>query len=434
MYGEIAKLVVFRDFEKDNILMPLAGIIEEFKTGKFIKEDLVSRIYAEIHKLLDVGTRYGFDKNLWHNYLTYLIITNENPFAITCEKIGAREGSVTGFAKNDFKVMKYLFDYDFSVLEKELGIDCFSVISNYKAVDKDKKSYNYNVSAKVRKLSEDIEKAADENEIFDLVTTFYKDYGVGKFGLNKAFRIVETDDGIDLLPITNTEEIRLTDIIGYEAQKKKLIDNTESFVNGKKANNVLLFGDAGTGKSSSIKAILNEYYPMGLRIIEVYKHQFVHLSETIAKIKNRNYKFIIYMDDLSFEEFEIEYKYLKAVIEGGLEIKPENVLIYATSNRRHLIKETWNDRNDMENSAGLHRSDTMAEKLSLVARFGITINFSAPNQKEYFNIVKEIAKRYPQITMSEEELCAEANKWELAHGGISGRVARQFVDHLLSLS
>jgi len=432
LYEKIAKLVVFRDFEKDNILMPLAAIIEEFKSGKYVKEDLVSRIYAEIHKLLDVGTRYGFDKNLWHNYLTYLIITNENPFAITCEKVGAREGSVTGFAKNDFKIMKYLFDYDFSEIESELGIDCFSVISNYKAVDKDKKSYNYSVSQKVRKLSEDIEKAADENEIFDLVTGFYKDYGVGKFGLNKAFRLVPDGKGVEIVPITNTEEIRLSDIVGYEIQKKKLIDNTEAFVQGKKANNVLLFGDAGTGKSTSIKAILNEYYPMGLRIIEVYKHQFENLSDTIAQIKNRNYKFIIYMDDLSFEEFEIEYKYLKAVIEGGLEIKPENVLIYATSNRRHLIKETWNDRNDMENQAGLHRSDTMAEKLSLVARFGITINFSAPNQKEYFNIVTEIAKRYPQITLSNEELCAEANKWELSHGGMSGRTAQQFITYLLS--
>ena len=122
--------------------------------------------------------------------------------------------------------------------------------------------------------------------------------------------------------------------MGYEAAKKKLIDNTEAFVEGRPANNCLLFGDAGTGKSTSIKGILNEYYDRGLRIIEVYKHQFQDLNEVIAQIKNRNYRFIIYMDDLSFEEFEIEYKYLKAVIEGGLERKPDNILIYATSNRR----------------------------------------------------------------------------------------------------
>lgn len=439
MYKEIAKLVIYRDFEQDNLLMPLAQIIKDFETGYLstegtavTKEELVTRIYMEIHKLLDVATRYGFDRNLWHNYLTYLLITNENPFSITCEKVGARDGSVVQFAKSDFRIMKQLFDYEFRPIEEALGIDCFSVISEYRSIAKNKKSYNANVSEKVQKLSAALEQAADEHEFFDLVTGFYRDYGVGKFGLNKAFRV--TKDGaarIDIQPITNTEEIRLDDLIGYELQKKKLVDNTLAFVQGKKANNVLLFGDAGTGKSTSIKAILNEYYPMGLRIIEIYKHQFEDLSEVIAQIKNRNYRFIIYMDDLSFEEFEIEYKYLKAVIEGGLEIRPDNVLIYATSNRRHLIRETWNDRSDMEHGEGLHRSDTMQEKLSLVARFGVTINFSAPNQKEFFQIVTELAKRYPQITLSEEELCAEANKWELSHGGKSGRTAQQFITWLL---
>ena len=172
--------------------------------------------------------------------------------------------------------------------------------------------------------------------------------------------------------------------------------------NGRKANNALLFGDSGTGKSTTIKAIINEYYDRGLRMIEIYKHQFQDLSQVISLIKNRNYRFIIYMDDLSFEEFEIEYKYLKAVIEGGLEIRPDNVLIYATSNRRHLIKETWNDRNDMENNNGIHRSDTIQEKLSLVNRFGVTISYSAPSQKEYFEIVKGLAEK-EHITMDEKE-------------------------------
>ncbi len=210
--------------------------------------------------------------------------------------------------------------------------------------------------------------------------------------------------------------------------------NTEAFVKGLPANNALLFGDAGTGKSTSIKAILNEYYDQGLRMIEIYKHQFQDLSSVIAQIKNRNYRFIIYMDDLSFEEFEIEYKFLKAVIEGGMETKPDNVLIYATSNRRHLIRETWGDRSDMEQDEGMHRSDTMQEKLSLVARFGVTINFSKPTQKEYFQIVTELAKRYPEITLTDEQLCVEANKWELSHGGISGRTAQQFINYLAGKS
>ena len=163
--------------------------------------------------------------------------------------------------------------------------------------------------------------------------------------------------------------------MGYEIAKKKLIDNTEAFLNNKPANNCLLFGDAGTGKSSSIKAILNQYYDRGLRIIEVYKHQFQDLNDVIAQIKNRQYKFIIYMDDLSFEDFEIEYKYLKAVIEGGLERKPDNILIYATSNRRHLVRERFSDKEDRNDD--LHTNDTVQEKLSLVSRFGVTIYFGS---------------------------------------------------------
>ena len=271
---------------------------------------------------------------------------------------------------------------------------------------------------------------SDEEEFFDVITNFYRDYGVGMFGLNKAFRISnDTDGNVIFNPINNMDKVMLNDLIGYEIQKEKLVNNTKAFVEGKKANNVLLFGDSGTGKSTSIKAIVNEFYDQGLRMIEIYKHQFKDLSNVIAKIKNRNYKFIIYMDDLSFEEFEIEYKFLKAVIEGGVETKPENVLIYATSNRRHIINETWNDRNDVVNNNGIHTSDTMQEKLSLVNRFGITINFSKPTQKEFFAIVKGLADKM-KLDIPEEELYAEANKWELTHQGISGRTAQQFINYL----
>lgn len=431
MYREVSRLVIYRNLGEDSILFCLSDICQEFYSGTYRKEELITRIYHQIHRLLDLATIYGFDDNLWHNYLTFILITLENPFSVTCEKTGASNGTVNQFAKGDFLLFQHLFHYDFSKIEKALGINCFQIICKYHSIQKSERCYNKSVSEKVKILSKKIAKAKDENEIFDLVTEFYKAYGIGKFGLNKAFRVKHEKDKVELEEITNTDEVRLSDLIGYEIQKKKLIENTEAFVEGRKANNVLLFGDSGTGKSTSIKAILNEYYERGLRVIEIFKHQFQDLSTVIAMIKSRNYRFIIYMDDLSFEEFEIEYKYLKAVIEGGMETRPDNVLIYATSNRRHLIKENWKDRNDVEYKERMHHSDTMEEKLSLVNRFGVTISFEKPSQKQYFEIVTSLAKRYPEITMEEEKLKAEANKWELSHGGISGRTAQQFINYLL---
>ena len=434
MYKEVAKLILYRDLGEDSILLKLSGIFRDFELGLAEKEELTSRIYEQMKALLDLSTQYGFDKNLWHNYLTFILLTNENSFSMTSEKVGANDGTVNHFAKADFAVFKKLFDFDFGPIEKDLGIDCFTTVCNYHSIPKKERMYNRNVSERVQEISEKIEKAADAEEIFTIVTDFYKAYGVGMFGLNRAFRIRHLDDGVEFLPINNTDRVMLNDLIGYEIQKKKLIDNTEAFVKGLPANNVLLCGDAGTGKSTSIKALLNEYYGQGLRMIEIYKHQFQDLSSIIAQVKNRNYRFIIYMDDLSFEDFEIEYKFLKAVIEGGMETRPDNVLIYATSNRRHLIKESWSDRDDMETDNGMHRSDTMQEKLSLVARFGVTIYYGKPSQKEYFTIVKELRKRYPSITLTDEELCAEANKWELSHGGISGRTAQQFINYMAGMA
>lgn len=430
MYKETAKLILYRDLGEDSILLKLAGIFEDFDLKRASGAELTTRIYAQMKALLDLATQYGFDKNLWHNYLTFILLTNENSFSMTSEKVGANDGTVNHFAKSDFAIFKKLFDFDFGPIEEALGIDCFTTICHYHSIQKKERMYNKNVSEKVQAVSEQIEQATDEEEIFKIVTDFYAAYGVGMFGLNRAFRIRHLDNGVEFLPINNTDRVLLKDLIGYEIQKQKLIENTEAFIHGLPCNNVLLCGDAGTGKSTSIKALLNEYYDQGLRMIEIYKHQFQDLSSIIAQVKNRNYRFIIYMDDLSFEDFEIEYKYLKAVIEGGMETKPDNVLIYATSNRRHLIKESWSDRNDMESDNGMHRSDTMQEKLSLVARFGVTIYYGKPSQKEYFTIVKELRKRYPSITISDEELCAEANKWELSHGGISGRTAQQFINYM----
>ena len=431
MYRETSKLLLYSNLGEDSILLRLSEIFFDWDHKACERSALIRRIYVEIKRILDLATTYGFDTNLWHNYLTFVLITNENSFSLTCERVGASEGSVNHFAKADFRIFKNLFDFDFTPIEADLGIDCFTVLSNYRAIPKKAQMYYRNVSEKVRALSAAIEQAKDENEIFDLVTAHYRDCGVGMFGLNRAFRIRPAENGgVEFCAINNIDSVVLDDLIGYEYQKKELRANTEAFVSGRSCNNMLLYGDAGTGKSTSVKAILNEYCDRGLRMIEIYKHQFGLLSEVIARVKNRNYRFMIFIDDLSFEEHEVEYKFLKAVIEGGVETKPDNVLICATSNRRHLIQETWKDRNDMEFNGDVHRSDTMEEKLSLAARFGCAINYSNPDRRQYHDIVKGIASRCGDLGLTEEQLLLEANKWEIRHGGISGRTAQQFINYL----
>ena len=430
MHNLISKLIVYKNID-DEILLELSRIFKEFEQESYEEDELISDIYTQINNLLSLATTYGFNNNLWHNYLAYLLATTENPFTLVSEKVGKKEGSVNTFVKHDLQIFHELFNYNFTKIEKTLNIDCFTVISDYNAIIKKEQLFNKDVSIKVQELSTNIEKTGNANEMFNVVTSFYEKYGVGKYGLNRAFQLSHDKNNDFIIPITSLDDVVLDDLVGYQLQKEKLIHNTEAFVNGKKANNVLLYGDAGTGKSTSIKAILNQYYPKGLRMIEVYKHETKYLSKIISEVKNRNYKFILYMDDLSFEESESEYKYLKALIEGGLETNPENVLIYATSNRRHLIKETWNERVNTSSTEELYHSDTIREKLSLVDRFGVTIGYYKPSMKEYFEIVKTLARKYPEITLTDEELEHEANVWIRTHGAQSGRTAEQLIYYLL---
>ena len=422
------ELMLYKHMEHEELLRDMTFLMENCDSEYYNKEDMAGLLFECVNELLELAAGYGFEGNLWHNYLTFLLVNDENAYSTECEIVGEIEGSINTITLHDFEIFRELFAYDFTILEKALGVNCLSVLMHYENVKGHGKAFNKRIRDRICELSEKLGTCENAEEFKCTMTQFYKEFGVGKFGLHKAFRIEHTEAGADIVPITKIAHVHLDDLVGYEIAKKKLIENTEAFVKGKKANNCLLFGDAGTGKSTSIKAILNQYYDQGLRMIEVYKHQFQDLNDVIAQIKNRNYKFIIYMDDLSFEEFEIEYKYLKAVIEGGLEKKPDNILIYATSNRRHLVRETFRDKSDRDEE--LHTNDTVQEKLSLVARFGVTIYFGGPSKKEFQQIVKTLAQKN-QINMPEEELLLEANKWELSHGGLSGRTAQQFIDYLL---
>ena len=421
-------IILYKDFEHSKLFYDLTWIMENYEDEDNNIEDMEALLFECFHQLIELAVSHGFEGNLWHNFLTFLLVNSENAYSKACEIRGLVEGSINQVALHDFAIIKEYFDFDFSKFH-ELTEDCIQALTDFEPMKESGKLFNKRIRNRIQALKIKLEESKDVNEFKTAVTEFYKDYGVGKLGLHKAFRIAHKEgSAVEIVPINNIAHVHLDDLVGYEIAKKKLIDNTEAFINGKEANNCLLFGDAGTGKSTSIKAIANQYYDRGLRLIEIYKHQFCDLNEVIAQIKNRNYKFIIYMDDLSFEEFEIEYKYLKAVIEGGLEKKPDNVLIYATSNRRHLIRENFSDKEEIRED--MHTSDTVQEKLSLYTRFGVSIYFGSPNKKEFQEIVKTLAKR-KDITMPEEELLLEANKWELSHGGLSGRTAQQFITYLL---
>lgn len=422
----IRECILYRDFEQGELLEKMTMLMEDISHPKVLYGK-GGEYFACIHQLVEMAGTYGFAGNLWHDYLTYLLVNHENAFSTACEIVGPVEGTINAFAMHDFEIFKQLYDFDLKELEKIYPSVDSSLITDYQNINEGSKVFNKRIRDRICTLAQKLAKAESTEEFMDDMVQFYKEFGVGKLGLHKAFRIDGTVTPARIVPITNIAHVHLDDLVGYEIAKKKLIDNTEAFVQGRPANNCLLFGDAGTGKSSSIKGILNQYYDQGLRIIEAYKHQFKDLNDIIAQVKNRNYKFIIYMDDLSFEEFEIEYKYLKAVIEGGLEKKPDNILIYATSNRRHLVREKFSDKEERRDD--LHSSDTVQEKLSLVARFGVSIFFCAPDKKQFQNIVKTLAERH-QVEMPEEELLLEANKWELQHGGLSGRTAQQFIDYL----
>ncbi|MCM1101571.1 MAG: ATP-binding protein [Clostridium sp.] len=422
------ELLLYRDFEDGRIFYDMARLMAHYRDEDAGGWDARALLFECMHGLLELSGHLGFHGNLWHCYLANLLVNNENSYSMGCEIRGAIQGSVNEAALHDIIIFKEFYDYDFTPMTEALHAPEWELVTHYEADDRESRVYNRRICRRICELAEHFCEDRTPQEMKDTLTKFYAEYGVGKFGLHKSFRVARDENGVHVPPILNIAHVRLEDLVGYEIAKGKLIENTEAFVEGRKANNCLLFGDAGTGKSSCVKAIANAYYDRGLRIIEIYKHQFQDLNEVIAQIKNRNYKFIIYMDDLSFEDFEIEYKYLKAVIEGGLEKKPENVLIYATSNRRHLIRENVGDREEIRED--MHTGDTVQEKLSLVSRFGVTIYFGAPTKKEFQKIVLSLAQR-EGIDLPTEELLLEANKWELAHGGLSGRTARQFIDHLL---
>lgn len=399
----------------------LYGKLPEYNIAKNIIENGDTQALSE---LISFCQQHSLSGSCWKNLISWLIINDENAFSTSVERRPSAKGTVCEFGKHDLNILYDLFNADFLSFIGCVNGKLAASLNHFTADAKT--GFVSDADIKACRLAEKLDGASDEKDFFRIVTGFYESCGVGALGLNMAFCLSE-ENGKTLIPLNGFEHIVLDDLWGYETQKAALVSNTEAFLNGKCANHVLMFGDSGTGKSTCMKALINQYYKSGLRVIEIYKHQFKYMYALLDKLKDRNYRFVLYMDDLSFEDFEIEYKYLKSIMEGGLGPKPENVLIYATSNRRHLIKENWSDRNDSDD---LHSSDTVQEKTSLADRFGLSICFTKPVQHEYDQIVLHLAKKN-SITVPEDELLRKARTWGIRHGGLSGRIAQQFINSIL---
>lgn len=403
---EINSLMIYREIKNNKIVSLLLKILSEPDSLADLSE-----LTAEIIRMAE---KNGYSGNLFKSYIIHLMLKDENVFTLLCEnKKDIKNTSVYRLAKNDIETIKRLANINLSELpDADYISDAINEIADYKPVTTGEGNINY--------LSDDFN--------VDDVIEFHKKYGCGDVSVYRAFRY--DDDKKALVGVAHPDPITFKNLIGYEAQTKTLIDNTLAFINGYNSNNVLLVGARGTGKSSSVKALINEYFVDGLRLVEIKKEQIEILPEILKLLRPRGRKFIIFIDDLSFDESEIQYKYMKSLLEGSSEGKPENVVFYATSNRRHLIQEKWSDRADSNSrEAEIHTSDTMNEKLSLADRFGITITYPKPTPKEYINIVAGLAKE-KGIKISDDVLRAEAMKWELQQKGMSGRTAKQFVNHL----
>lgn len=371
---------------------------------------------AALRGLLDLAAERDWQGDLWHCFLALTLALSENPFSLDRERREGERDSLWRIALQDMERFRALFTLEWA------GPIAAELRMFRRAADETVKV------DPVTELAADLAAAPSAEAMLGSLCAWYRRHGVGMLGLGQLFRLREGA----LVSIDRRRDVRLDDLIGYEEQKRLLRENTEAFLAGRSANNVLLYGDAGTGKSTSIQALANEYGSQGLRIVELYKEQFDCIPALLTQIKRRNYRFLVLLDDLSFEESEVGYKRLKAVMEGGGEAAPENVLFYATSNRRHLVREIWADRSDMQHDGDIHRSDTMAEKLSLSGRFGLQIFYPDPSFEEYQTIVRRLAERSGAPALPQEELRALASAWQVRRGSRSGRTARQFVDDLSS--
>ena len=394
-------------------------ILEDALIGEFLRflenPENTSHAYAFTAGLIEKAESLGFSGNILRAYFLHALAQAENTFARTAEQSG---GHVGGSLRRAFvRDMEILADVFHEPPSAMLPCD---LLDDYAPT-------NRCTTEAAAFLHERMEMAQSAEDAADAFLNFYRRYGCGEISSCKAFSW--NDKEHRLQGVERFEALPLADIIGCDRQKRQLTDNTEAFLEGRPANNVLLIGARGTGKSSSVKALAHEYYGRGLRLVQLAKSQLGELPRILAALRGfPSKRFILFLDDLSFEEFETEYKYLKSAIEGGVSSCPPNVRLYATSNRRHLVRETWRDREQEE----LYRDDSINETISLSDRFGLVIHYHTPDQDEYLAIIDHMLSQ-KGIHLSPEELRIAGLRWEMTHSGRSGRTAQQFVAHYLGI-
>lgn len=409
LYFLSQSLTVFSGLKSDIVVENLCKILELLllkdldRTVSLLVLKSYSKMCTELYK----------NKSSLPDYICNLIRYNENTFSSLCAKREKIPAEILLSAKNDIKTLLMLANIKSetiinSIIEKNNNI--FLLRNNLP-----KYSSTFSLADKISCL---------ENFIEDLME-FYSENGIGIFAKNYSFRIAQNGE---ILPVLYPDKVRLTDLKLYEAQKQKAQDNLTSFMENNSYNNALLYGDRGTGKSSCVKALANEFASKGLRIIQLEKKDLCYLGSVMQKLADNPLKFLIFIDDLTFNEDDDSMGSLKAVLEGSICLQPKNIIIYATSNRRHIVKETFSAREGDE----LHREDTIDELMSLSDRFGLMITYQMPSKDKFIEIVHQIAND-KGINVPIEEIDKGAERFALLKGYRSPRVAHQYLDLMYGL-
>lgn len=377
--NKLSSLVIFRNLLENPLFVRLRELIEAVTVDNYCR--FVKELYAHSENLTE--------------YVLELILEDENSYVVKRgEGISAGELETECLA-NELAILEETAKIPYDFFTSEIDYDGFLP--------------RYNVSE------------LDFSQLYAQRLLEIRKIGFGKFSTHHVF--VMTDD--DLEPVDYPDPISLSQLSGYEEERKEVVDNTLALLSGKPANNCLLYGDCGTGKSSTVKAVANEYKYLGLRLIEIKKKQLHLIPKIIEKIAKNPLKFILFIDDLSFSEDDDDYAALKAALEGSVSSNSPNMIIYATSNRRHLVKETFSSRQGDE----LHFNDTVQELMSLSERFGLTVTFMKPDKKLYLSIVEALAEKY-ELKTPMQEILVRAEAFALSRSGRSPRCAKQFVEYL----